>query len=200
MRPKRIGAATGLLLAAVLGLLYVGPCTYPEPDFAATANPADPAERARLPIFVTPASDRENAIAAVFVAPDGQVNVVWRDEDHPWRIIDHAYDLIRWHRFGRVMDVERFDLEVDAIEFGSTYAREQTWDVFIARHYGERILLEAFEKRRGRPVLYVTTWNHMLAEGDANPGMEKVEDGDYPVYRGTRAEVEAMFEAVRRRR
>jgi hypothetical protein len=194
---KRLAAVAGALIAAALGLLYVGPCSYPEPDFATAAKPAPPGARDRLPVFVTPESDRENAIVAVFVGPGGEVNVVWRDEDHPWRIIDHAYDLVRWFKFGRVMDVERFRMDGDAIEFGSTYAREQPWDVFIARHYAERVPIAKLEKRGDRPVLHVTTWNHMLREIDSNPSLPKAEDGAYQVYEGTREDVEAIFRRVK---
>ena len=55
--------------------------------------------------------------------------------------------------------------------------------------------MSAFEQLDGRPVVHVATWNHLFSSEDRNPGLTKGLVTDFPVLQGSRADVEAVFEA-----
>ena len=45
-------------------------------------------------------------------------------------------------------------------------------------------------------MIFVNTWNHLLSNSNNNPQLDLEFVGDYPVYSGSRAEVQALYEAV----
>lgn len=53
-----------------------------------------------------------------------------------------------------------------------------------------------FRRADGRPLIHVNTWNHMFGERSTNPKLKKVRVAEYPVYQGTREQVEAIFARV----
>jgi hypothetical protein len=195
---RRATAVLLALLLAGLGYLYVTPARHGAPDFAHVAKPLAGLDRGALPVLMLPKKDLDAGIGVVCCFADRRggrtsLTVVFDDEDHPWRIVDHAYDRVRWRKFFRIMDVETFDIGAEALEFPGTYAGAQRWDVLVAEHESATVARSAFEERGGRPVVYVDTWNHMFAERNTNPELELVAFADYPVYAGSRSDCEAIF-------
>lgn len=85
---------------------------------------------------------------------------------------------------------------LEAIHFPGTYSAGQSWNVLLARHHSATIPAARFEREGGRPVLHVNTWNHLFSNEGNNPGAPHRLVTDYPVYRGTRGEVQALFDGV----
>lgn len=155
-----------------------------------------------------------------------ELNVVFADEDHPLPLIDKLYDGDRWwgwfrlnedwpyvqFRFQdeggrRVADVERILMKLRpalpdgtsaplALSFPGTYAGGQTWLVPVALHHSAELPIGRFERSAGRPVIYVNTWNHLFGERNLNPDWPYVEYREYPVYSGSRRELERLYRAV----
>jgi len=192
--------------------------THP-PDLAAMARSAGPAERAiPLPVLLVPREDVEggNGLVCVFVARRDagttEITFVFADEDHPLAAIDLLYDALRVGLYGRVMDVEtisyRHDPKVLAagdprpreIVLPGVFAGDQPFDTWLATHRSTTLASGAFESLLLRPVLRVATWNHMFAPpAPGEPAAARAwreAAPDVPVYEGTRAVVEALFEAA----
>lgn len=152
-----------------------------------------------------------------------ELHVVTADEDHPISVVDHLYDAQRWFGlvepsprfpfirrargrsgYRRIADVETVILDLapsptappTAIRFPGTYSAEQRWDVLLARHHSAEIPWDRFDLEDGRPVLYVNTWNHLFSNDPSNGCDDHRLVGDYPVYLGSRADVQRHFEAV----
>jgi hypothetical protein len=203
--PRRLLARTiALVLALLLGVL-AAPAFCPRLDLAAAAAAAGAAEaRLPAPIFVYPQVDDErgSGVLALFCRADdagAEWTVVFGDEDHPWLFIDRAYKLFRWRRWRRIMDVETFRYggapAPAAILFPDTFAGEQRWDVFLARHLGAAVPIGAFALEDGRPVIHINTWNHMFGERTTNADRPLARASSAPVFGGSREEVEALFAA-----
>ena len=152
------------------------------------------------------------------------LHVVTADEDHPLPLVDQLYDAHRWfglvapsRRFPfvriapaasggyrRIADIETVELvlggsggqRLEAIRFPGTYSREQGWNVLLARHHSATIPAREFDFEGARPVLHVNTWNHLFGERSTNPGARHRLVRDYPVRRGTRAELQALYDGV----
>jgi len=170
-----------------------------------TAGGSDLFEQVK-PVFIMPVSDIEggNGIEAVFFdqqeTEEGariEITVVFYDEDHPSALVDGLYDVYRSFRYGRRRDVETFffyfslrGIEGCRFEFPGTYARDQILLERKVEHYSAEISASAFEYINSHPVIHVTTWNHLFRETATEPGLETRAVNDYPVYRGTRADVE----------
>lgn len=152
-----------------------------------------------------------------------ELHVVTADEDHPLPIVDQLYDAQRWFGlverssrfpfvrrargrggYRRVADVETVGVELDptwpgspaAIRFPGTYSGDQRWDVLLARHHSAEIPWDQFDLEDGRPVLYVNTWNHLFSNDPNNGCLDHRLVADYPVYQGSRADVQRHFDAV----
>jgi hypothetical protein len=155
-----------------------------------------------------------------------ELEIVFADEDNPVPFLDYVYDADRWWGLftldpippfiffdlsdpggHRVADVEtiQFDtsgapssgtIQPSSITFPGTFSDTQQFDVTIAFHHTATFNWADFEHVDGRPVIYINTWNHMFSATNNNPGMAMDEFRDVPVYRGTREEIEAMYEAV----
>lgn len=182
--------------------------TWPTPDLERVATPLSSAsEAAPLPIFVVPQCDASNSIVAVFVHRRSKktlsLSVVFADEDHPWPLVDQGYDVYRWSAFKRVMDVEtlvyrglRAQRAPANIDLRDVYSGEQSFEVSRPKHLDKVVAWSAFTFEGERPVIFVNTWNHMFGETTTNPGLPVTYVRDYPLYEGSRADVERFFEAV----
>ena len=187
------------------------------PNFKRTGRPLAAAEqRVSLPVFAVPTVDgrQGNQLLALFVdASKGDevtLTAVWADEDIQAPLLDLLYDWQRWGQWHRLADVESFSYRYTdftgatgspkpqpaSITFPNTYSGAQTWDVLPADHHGATLAAEEFLWLDGRPVIFVNTWNHLLSNSNNNPQLDLEFVGDYPVYSGSRAEVQALYEAV----
>jgi hypothetical protein len=169
----------------------------------------DPATESLLPVFVIPAADDANGPAGVFVeesrnGANGQleITVVFVDEDHPSRFVDGVYDFYRRFKYGRVADVETFFIEFDpesgvvlSLRFDGTYAGDQPFDLGPVTHLSAQIDASRIELygEGQRPVIYVTTWNHLFRETPLDLGMETIVVDAYPLFGGDRELVETCF-------
>lgn len=198
---------------------------FPQPDLQEGALLLERTEwPCALPVFAVPERDSDNPILGLFVHEldprTVELQLVTEDEDHPIPLIDRLYDLDRWwglvsftpswpflrldlERRGwhRVADVETIRLHLDpggalnSLEFPRTWAGDQGWGILAPRHHARTLSVTAFEQLDGRPVVHVATWNHLFSSEDRNPGLTKELVTDFPVLRGSRADVEALFEA-----
>lgn len=155
-----------------------------------------------------------------------ELNVVTADEDNPYIFLDWPYDADRWWGIfdlyetppyitidlssdggHRVADVESIqyniqsapvmgDIFPDQIIFDGTWSDDQTWSTPFVLHYSKTYDGSEFELVDGRPVIYINTWNHLFSATNNNPNKALREIKDYPVYSGTRAEIESFYEAV----
>ena len=160
------------------------------------------------PVFIMPTSDMErgNGIEAIFFdqreTADGaviEITVVFLDEDHPSLLVDGLYDIYRRFRYHRVKDVETFFLyfSVNGIpfsrfEFPGTYAGEQSFYKKDVEHFSAVVPAVSFEYIESRAIIHVTTWNHMFRETATDTGIATTAIVDYPVYPGSRADVEVQ--------
>ncbi|MDP6956653.1 MAG: hypothetical protein QF599_11830, partial [Planctomycetota bacterium] len=165
-----------------------------------------------LPIFAVPVLDRRqgNELLALFVeleGPRASLTAVWTDEDIQIPLLDALYDWHRWGKWHRVADVESFSYAFPSapgggratpseIIFPGAYSAQQTWDVLPAEHQVAHLPAEDFLWLDGRPVIFVNTWNHLLSNENNNPHLALEFVADYPVYAGSRAEVQKLYEAV----
>ena len=152
-----------------------------------------------------------------------ELHVVTADEDHPIPVVDQLYDAQRWFGlvepartfpfvrrsrgragYRRIADVETFVVELDtapleppkAIRFPGTYSGNQRWGVLLARHLSATIPWEHFDLEDGRPVLHVNTWNHLFSNEGTNGCERHRLVTDYPVYLGSRGDVQRQFDTV----
>lgn len=134
-----------------------------------------------------------------------EITVGFADEDRPDGCSDALYDVLRGVLFGRAEDIETLYLQLDAndrfdaIVFDGTYGGEQTWCCAAPQHHSRVVPAAKFETDpAGRPVLWVTTWNHLFCERNTNAGdaamvYEDVPPDSYRVLRASRAEVNSTF-------
>lgn len=179
------------------------------PDFAQAPRP--PAPRVDLPIFVMDACDaRENPIVAVFVrsAEDGaatEITVVFKDESPSYCGIPTLFlsEPIRRCRFGRWADVESFRYlhgeskdgsDIARIHFDGTFGDDQDYDELWPHHPTATFPIKLFEREGVRPVIYVTTWNHLFHRVPRDLATRETTRIDcYEVHVGDRSEVDALF-------
>lgn len=185
--PRRAALAAALLVVLCLPCL---PWPYPESDLLPAAPALDwPA----APILALPRQDLANGPHAIYVAEleDGarEVSLLFRDEDHPWALVDQAYDLYRYLRWRRVRDLETFRWGPGSLDLRGVAAGEQGYAALAPRHLDARPSLAECERRDGRVVLYLRTWNHMLAT-TPEPGVDYELLSGLPVRRASRAELE----------
>ncbi len=163
-----------------------------------------------LPVFMIPEVDIKNGndIVSVFIYREDSktlsVTVVFQDEDHPSWITDRLYDIYRRFKYKRKMDVETFKLlfadKSDmisalpvSISFPGTYSESQVFFTRNVKHYSKTVTLDRFTMIGERPVIYVNTWNHLFSEKNNNLDLKLVTRKDYPVYWGSRQDVEALY-------
>ena len=192
------------------------------PNFETEAEPLGPAEESiTIPIFRVPYADYANPLKAIFVdvsnPNETALHLVWKDEDHPIKLFDYAYDADRWwglfqlstsppffqldfdsDGFHRIADVETISYtSSNEIKFDSTYSGSQKFNTLIAVHHSTILNISDFEiDNNDRPIIYINTWNHMMSNIDNNPRTRKINYIDVPLYKGTRADIQTMFENI----
>ncbi|HBP18570.1 MAG TPA: hypothetical protein DEA08_12395 [Planctomycetes bacterium] len=186
-RRRRLLAALALLALLCLPCL---PWPYPESDLLPGAPTlAWP----QAPILALPRQDLPNAPHAIYVAELGEagreVSLLFRDEDHPWALVDHAYDLYRYLRWRRVRDLETFRWGAESLDLRGVAAGEQGYAALAPRHLDAQPRLAECERRGERVVLYLRTWNHMIAT-TPEPGVDYELLADLPLRQASRAELE----------
>lgn len=111
---------------------------------------------------------------------DGEVDTIeytlaFKDEDYPLNAdVDHNYDIYRFGKYGRFVDLEAFYVYIDKTAYGeiyhawfpSSYSGDQSYFVIKPDHLNG---YETYFK-----TIYVNTWNHLMsAEKDNNPNQLK---------------------------
>ena len=195
-------------IAFCLFFLFVACATTSVADLGLVRNNSPLIQRF-MPVFIMPESDISagNGIEAVFFKEHKteagisvEITVIFYDEDHPNALTDGLYDFYRSFRYRRVRDVETFffylnpeGTEILYADFPGTYAEDQRFYEKKVKHYSAEIPGTSFKYAEGRPVIHVTTWNHMFREMATEPKLETVPVSDYPVYTGSREEVERFI-------
>lgn len=196
-----------MMLLALL-VLFLSSCAGPGIPAGTVPGTTDLFDRVK-PVFVMPVSDIDgcNGIEAVFVhqtpTEDGavlEITVVFFDEDHPSRFVDGLYDAYRSVKYRRVRDVETFFFhfnlagkEASRFDFPGTYARDQGFQEKKVEHFIAGVPAADFEYIDSRPVIHVTTWNHMFREEVTEPDLVTTAVSEYPVYPGTREMAERLL-------
>ncbi len=151
------------------------------------------------------------------------ITVIFKDEDHPSPITDFFYDIYRRFKYHRTMDVETFFYRYNEsrysknkegsavpipveISFPNTYSKDQVFFCKNVKHYTAIIPFKNFlimksgackSKKTGegypRPLVFVNTWNHMFGERNNNLGLKLTTISNYPVYYGSREDVEKLY-------
>jgi hypothetical protein len=156
------------------------------------------------PIFCIPACDTKNPLEQVyyFFKPGNgervlELSLVFKDEDQPFFLADWAYDLFRRFKYHRKKDIETLYLHFDAvsgllksIDFGDAYSGDQKFSKAIVKHFRSILLAAQIKQQQGRPLLFINTWNHLLAEYDTNPALSKTTYADYLCVEGSRQDAE----------
>jgi hypothetical protein len=109
-----------------------------------------------------------------------EYNLVFRDERIPYSsFLNYVYRILRGLIYKRRVDIEQFNLEVDyngniqSIHFPNTYADIQSYKE--SKHYTKTLSESELSYYDGKPIIYVSTFNHMFSLKDNNPTLEKVE-------------------------
>ena len=100
-----------------------------------------------------------------------EYNIVFKDEDHPDAIANTVQDNWRELNFGWIEDIETIIIwyegyAMTAFEFPTTYSKDQQFWATHPDGYTETV-------HNPTGVIYINTWNHLFADCDTNPGMEK---------------------------
>lgn len=174
-----------IFISLLILIFSITSCARPTP----TPTPPPTPFLVIAPRFIQPRCDIDgtsvfhghNEIVRVFykIASNGgdsvnvEYNVVFRDEDVPDSYGDEVYDGYRESYYGRVADIEKLIVsydgntwEVTRIEFPTTYSGEQSFFEAEVKHFSESI-------DTSTRVIYINTWNHLYAEHDTNPEMDK---------------------------
>lgn len=167
-----------------------------------------------LPIFIVPSADTKHGNGLLGVSTEKtmlddttmsiEYTLIFNDEDHPSALLDGIYDVYRRFRYKRIADTETFYItfiKTDAgswtpsrIKFPNVYSEQQQFYEKHVQHYNFTIDNPAeVSFNNQRVMIYVNTWNHMLAHFDTNPSMQKQFIAVYPVYSGSREAVEAVY-------
>lgn len=168
-----------------------------------------------LPIFVMDSRDAErHPIEAVCVGciegdtEDSEVTeitVVFADESPSFFGVQTLFlsEPLRRLIYGRWQDVESFryshegeapDSGIQSIIFDGTFACCQAYRAPWPSHPSAVIPIDAFEHEGGRPVIYVTTWNHLFHWEPRDLSKRRVRKiGDYQVYEGVREVVDGLW-------
>lgn len=116
-----------------------------------------------------------------------ECNIVFKDEDAP--VGDKIYDQYRKDKYGRIADIETVVAyysggRLTQLEFPETYSGSQTFFVEVVQHQSKTL-------DNPNQTVYINTWDHLFAEWDTNPALEKytwnLEDGQYKCDNGMTA-------------
>jgi hypothetical protein len=171
--------------------------------------------RGCLPCVATPSSDfvGKNQLSTVYVAlyeNGAELTFLFLDEDRPNACEDCLYDTIRRPLFGRFSDIESIFIIQDKVEFPGTHCGDQKWAEKVPHHNIATVDLSKFEKKDDTdPIIWINTWNHLLGEKNNNSekkmtfqraqpvgGVETLDDKDFVLRKGTRAEVDDRFKGL----
>ncbi|OAA30996.1 hypothetical protein AT15_08450 [Kosmotoga arenicorallina S304] len=157
-----------------------------------------------LPVFSSPDFDLKNGIVEVFYEKQNDelklsITVVFRDEDFPCFLVNIAYDVYRYFKYGRVEDIETFYLNlypdgtVKGVEFPGVFSANHKFKDTKDLHGSAKFTADEMDFINGRPVIYINTWNHMFGiKPSFDTGKEKL-FFDYPVSQGNRLEAERKY-------
>ncbi len=100
-----------------------------------------------------------------------EYTLAFRNEKNPSIIIDTAYEILRGFLHNRIEDLETIvvhynDKTIKELLLPDTYGGKQRLEKTLPEHYTTRY-------RRQINTLYINTWNHMFADQDSNPLLEK---------------------------
>ena len=204
---KYFSAVIPFVLVLSVSITFSGCVT--SPDFKKAAEPVPQTFTLKaMPIFILPETDKKNGIKAVFfdnsIADILSVTVVFADEDHPSAFKDFIYDIYRRFKYKRTEDVETFEYRYvkqsdiknglpAEVVFPTTYSRNQTFFTKDVKHYSETVKFSSFTLRGNRPLIFINTWNHLFSENNNNRDLKLQVIDKYPVFRGSRADVEALY-------
>lgn len=172
--------------------------------------------RGFLPVVAGPSVDFQgtNQLQTVYIAEyenGAEITLLFLDEDRPNMCTDCVYDTIRRPLFGRYTDIESIIIIGDQVVFPGTYAAQQPWNEKVPQHNITKVGMDEFEKHGDGTefMLWINTWNHLLGERNNNPdmkityqhaqaagGKEDVDNPDFVVRKGSRAEVDARFRGL----
>lgn len=200
-----------LLLQVLAGCAHM-------PEFAAVAQTRDPAPGSLespdptdlLPILVMSQKDIDegNGVEAIFITRSEEparidVTIVFKDEDHPNALADVLYDRYRVFKYGRKADLASFIIHFDKVTgelinftFHGSYGGDQPFATSKTKKLDAVIPADSLviDCTTLRPVLFVSTWDHLLSEIDPNTELtDRVQVDGYPIYYGTREDVERIF-------
>ncbi len=102
---------------------------------------------------------------------------------------------------------EKFSVPIPtSISFPRTYSKDQIFFCKNVKHYSADIPFNNFlimksepckKKKSGerypRPLIFVNTWNHMFGERNNNLDLKLATIANYPVYYGSREDVEKLY-------
>ena len=196
-----------LFLMLMFSLLFTGCTTTPNFQKTAKKIPTGFSVKA-LPIFILPEADIKNSIKAVFLDNSEKnvlsITVVFADEDHPSAFTDFIYDIYRRFKYKRTEDVETFyyyyakqsDIKKGSpqkIVFPTTYSGNQPFFTKDVKHYSRTVQFSAFTLKENRPLIFINTWNHLFSENNNNRDLKLMTIETYPVFIGSRADVEKLY-------
>ena len=158
-----------------------------------------------LPVFVMDKKDADrHPIEAVFIGDKAdrpgsiEITVVFKDESPSFFGIQTLFlsEPIRRLGYGRWQDVESLcydyesgnvEGEIESVFFDGTFACCQPYRALWPLHSSATIPIGAFEREDTRPVIYVTTWNHLFHWSPRDLAKRNTcTNLNYDVYRGTR--------------
>ena len=196
------------LLFLQTGILSVTGCTT-TPNFKTAAEHIPPGFSVKaLPVFILPEADSKNGIRAIFLDNSKKnilsITVVFADEDHPSAFTDFIYDIYRHFKYKRTEDVETFNYYYskqsdikngfpEKVIFPTTYSKNQPFFTKDVKHYTETVAFSAFTLKENRPLIFINTWNHLFSENNNNRDLKLNTIENYPVYIGSRADVEKLY-------
>lgn len=93
----------------------------------------------------------------------------YKDEDHPNSVLDALYDAWRQLYYGRVYDIESFEIKSGVMYFSDI------WDE--GRTYANSVGVHGTQTRayRSGVVVYISNvWNHAMDTADTNSSMSKI--------------------------
>ncbi|TGK23660.1 surface adhesion protein Lsa23 [Leptospira stimsonii] len=195
------------ILILALFLFWISNCEIGKNDLPHfTGNPECSLEE--LPVFVQPANDIEdgNSLEAVYCSAREtssgkriELSLVFRDERHPSAWKDFVYRIYRKFRYGRSKDIESLRIqfsktgEWSAIHLKNVYGGDQSFDADPVKHLDSILKPDLMKHDQKRPILYVNTWNHMFAETDKNPNLEKKILTEFEIRFGTREDLDGFY-------
>ncbi len=120
-----------------------------------------------------------------------EITVVFKDEDYPNKFMDIVYDAYRMVKWGRIEDAETFYIKGNTVIFPDDYSGDATFYQTKNLHNHAEISIAEFQKKSGKILVYVNTWNHMFSN-KAIAGLEYIPFYFTPKV-GSREDVERIY-------